>query len=265
MVTYTDRRTLAQRLGLERLIVDQARETVPMIKDPWTYGELDWDCPHCGFPVHLLLLDSANDDGSNWSSSAAGVDSEQPITGEHVVYVVCRCPRAECKGFVFAVIDAATRKVKEAFPYTRATADSFDHHIPAFIRDDMAQATRSFYASAPKGTVVLCRRVIQDIAKDKKIDGDTNKLQILAMHTSGLITKSMFDSAHEIRHYGGYGAHPQDDGLDDISPEIAESLLELTNQFLQNIYVMAGRNAELAKRRQSVANPGKSHKDNSAI
>ena len=103
----------------------------------------------------------------------------------------------------------------------------------------------------------MCRRVVQGIAKDKEILGDTNKEQIKAMRSAGLIAEPMFDAAHEIRHYGGYGAHPQDDGLDDITPAIAESLLELTNQFLQNIYVMAGRNAELAQRRQAVAQPGK--------
>jgi uncharacterized protein DUF4145 len=102
----------------------------------------------------------------------------------------------------------------------------------------------------------MCRRAIQDIAKNEHIEGDTNKEQIKNMRNSGLITKAMFDSAHEIRHYGGYGAHPQDDGLDDITPDIADSLLELTNQFLQNIYVMTGKNAELARRRQSVKQPG---------
>jgi hypothetical protein len=98
--------------------------------------------------------------------------------------------------------------------------------------------------------------VIQDIAKDKGLQGATNKEQIKLLLGSGLITKSMFDSAHEIRHYGGFGAHPQDDDLDDITPQIADSLLELTNQFLDNIYVMTAKNAELAKRRQRIAQPG---------
>jgi uncharacterized protein DUF4145 len=231
-----------------------------MIRDRWLYDELDWDCPHCGFPVHLLLLDSANNDDSNWVPHAAGIEHERPDSGQHVVYLLCRCPRASCKGFIFAIADADTRKVEDAYPYTRATADSFERSIPQNIRDDIAEATRAIHATAYKASVVMCRRVIQDIAKEKHIVGDTNKEQIKQMHASGLITKPMFDAAHEIRHYGGFGAHPQDDGLDDITRETADSLLELTNQFLQNIYVMSGRNAELAKRRQAAAQPSKPSK-----
>lgn len=264
MSSQIDRRSLAERLGLECLIVNPPGfgcDGGAMIRDPWSYDELDWDCPHCGFLVHLVLLDSAKDDGKNQITFAAGIETETPYTGERATYLLCRCPRASCRGFVFAVVDD-NGKIKVAYPYTHATADSFDRHIPQFIREDMAEATRSFYASALKGTVVLCRRVIQDIAKDKKIEGGTNKEQIKAMHATGLITGPMFTAAHEIRHYGGYGAHPQDDGLDDITPEIAESLLELTNQFLQNIYVMDGRNKELAARRQAAAQPGKPDKSN---
>jgi hypothetical protein len=262
MSSQIDRRSLAERLGLECLIVDPpgaACEGGTMIRDRWRYDELDWDCPHCGFPAHLLLLDSTNNDDANWVQPAAGIEigNEDSDPGEHVVYLLCRCPRASCKGFVFAVADAETRRIKQAYPYTRATADSFERSIPQNIREDFAEATRAIHATAYKASVVMCRRVIQDIAKEKHIPGDTNKEQIKQMNASGLITKPMFDAAHEIRHYGGFGAHPQDDGLDEITRETAESLLELTNQFLQNIYVMAGRNAELAKRRQATAQPSK--------
>jgi hypothetical protein len=257
MPSLAHRQTLAQRLGLDHVIIAVAGEPQPMIKDRWTYRELDWDCPHCGFPVHFVLLDSANSD-DRFDNAAAGIEEKtrNPEFGymDKTVYLVCRCPRSECRGIVFAIADGR-RQISAVYPYTRATADGFDRSIPHKIRDDFAEATRTFYASAFKSCVVMCRRVVQDIAKDKNISGDTNKQVIKAMHDSGLITKPMFDAAHEIRHYGGYGAHPQDDGLDDITPEIAESLLELTNQFLQNIYVMEGKNAALAKKRQQVKQP----------
>src|SRR5260370_38586686 len=138
-------------MGAPVIIADPpraARQGRTMIRGPWTYGELDWDCPHCGFPVHLLLLDSANGDGTNWSTNAAGIEigDEHSDPGQHVVYLVCRCPRASCKGFVFAVADAETRRVKEVHPYTRPTADSLDRHIPFFILDDISQATHPFIA-----------------------------------------------------------------------------------------------------------------------
>jgi Domain of unknown function (DUF4145) len=224
-----------------------------MIRDRSAYGELDWDCPHCGFPVHFVLLDSASNKFL-FDDVGAGTEEETDSGFIEKAYLVCRCPRSECRGVAFAVADGRAH-ITAVYPYTRATADSLDPSIPSKIRDDFAEATRTFYANAYKSCVVMCRRVVQDIAKDKNIPGDTNKKVIKAMHDSGLITKPMFDAAHEIRHYGGYGAHPQDDGLDDITPEIAESLLELTNQFLQNIYVMEGKNVALAKKRQQAKQP----------
>jgi len=102
----------------------------------------------------------------------------------------------------------------------------------------------------------MCRRVIQDIAKEKKLDGDTNKEQIKQMFDSGLITKALFDAAHEVRHFGGFAAHPQDDGLDNITPDIAGEMLEIVNQFANNIYVMPAKNAAFSKlRQQAKQNP----------
>ena len=77
------------------------------------------------------------------------------------------------------------------------------------------------------------------------------------MFDGSLITRALFDAAHEIRHYGGYGAHPQDDNLDDITPEIAENISVLTYQFLDHIYVMPAKTKELAARRQAAKQPGK--------
>jgi len=247
------RGSLAQRLGLERFIVEcRAGESKTMIRDPWLYGELDWDCPHCGFPVHLELLDSANDDGTNWQPHAAGIEqtNRDPDHPQRIIYLVCCCPRSDCRGIIFAVGDASTRKVKEAYPYVRATADSFPSSIPGKIRADFAEATRCFYAQAYKGSVALSRRAFQNIAKERGITSRNLDAQIREMHDKGLITASLFGAAQEIRQFGAFGAHPQDDELDDVTGPIAESILEFVNQFMEHLYVMTAKTAALAKKRQ---------------
>lgn len=213
---------------------------------------LDWDCPYCGRGVRLEMLDSA--EGSEQYPEVAGVQEEGTLK---CLYMICRCPREACRDKpIFVVYDKRFHRIEAAYPYTVASANSYPNSIPKKIREDFAEATRCRFSKACRACVVMCRRVIQDIAKDKHLGGSTNKEQIKLLLDSGLITKSMFDAAHEIRHYGGFGAHPQDDNLDDITPEIADSLLELTNQFLDNIYVMTAKNEELARRRQKVAQPG---------
>lgn len=114
----------------------------------------------------------------------------------------------------------------------------------------MAEAVRCYHAKALRAAVIMCRRVIQGIAKQKKLEGDTNKDQIKQMFDSGLVTKALFDAAHEVRHFGGFAAHPQDDGLDNITSDAAQEMLEIISQFTNNIYVMPAKNAAFAKMRQ---------------
>jgi hypothetical protein len=257
-------KTLSQRLGLKdgfvveppilntsEMASDRLRR--PMLDYKRSMEYLDWNCPYCGRAVRLEMLDSAEND--EWQRGLAGIEEGGTYTKR--MYVICRCPREACRDKpIFVIYDDTFHRIMEAYPYTIASADSYPSSIPKKIREDFAEATRCRCSNASRACVVMCRRVIQDIAKDKGLQGATNKEQIKLLLGSGLITKSMFDSAHEIRHYGGFGAHPQDDDLDDITPQIADSLLELTNQFLDNIYVMTAKNAELAKRRQRIAQPG---------
>jgi hypothetical protein len=70
-------------------------------------------------------------------------------------------------------------------------------------------------------------------------NGKTGKLHKLIdlMHTGGLITRDIRDNAHEIRHFGNYGAEIQDDGLDMVSESEVDDVEEVTWQLLFTLYV----------------------------
>ena len=99
----------------------------------------------------------------------------------------------------------------------------------------------------------MCRRVMQQIASDKVVTGSRLMDQIDALHSSGLITKSLHEAAHEIRHFGNFGAHPRDDGLDDISGDDADVILKLTNQFLVDLYVRPHETSQLTAKRKNAS------------
>jgi len=109
------------------------------------------------------------------------------------------------------------------------------------------------YVRAYKGVVVLCRRVIQDIAINLRenegieIEGEEPAKQIKSLWKLGGITKDMFETCTHITQFGGFGAHPQDDGLDNIDTKLAERILGVTMQVLQAVYVMRGENKEFNK------------------
>ena len=95
----------------------------------------------------------------------------------------------------------------------------------------------------------MCRRAMQSMAEDKGAKGRDLKAEIDDLLAKGLITKSLHDAAHEIRFFGNFGAHPRDDGLDNISREDAEQIISLTWDFLTDLYVRPYETAELTRKR----------------
>ena len=71
------------------------------------------------------------------------------------------------------------------------------------------------------------------------------------MYSDRLITQDIRDSAHEIRLFGNYGAHVQDDGLDRVEREEAEDVKNVTWQLLYAIYVGPDKTKKLKERRES--------------
>jgi hypothetical protein len=195
---------------------------------------LDWPCPHCGITVRLRVLKA--------------VESEDPL--EPGYFLICKCPRKECGKVVFAEYENLNSRIDVAYPFPNASAATFPDSIPLRIREDVAEALRCYYAKAYRSVVVMCRRALQDIALGKKVEAVELPGQIRAMRTTGLITESLFNASHEIRHFGGFGAHPQDDGLDQVSRADADIVFEFVSQMLTHIYIMPAKTKELARKRQ---------------
>ena len=91
---------------------------------------------------------------------------------------------------------------------------------------------------------------MQHIAEDKGAKGSTLAEQINDMLKQGRITKSLHDAAHEVRYFGNFGAHPRDDGLDNISQEEAEEVIEIVSQLLTDLYERPFKTQQLAAKRK---------------
>ena len=197
---------------------------------------VDLTCPHCGVSQHARQL------GGPW----------QIPPGLPWHYMVCGCHRKECGKPIFAIWEQTNDIIVQVYPFPQSSPEQIHKAIPEPIRKDWAEAKTCQYAGAYKGVVVMARRVMQQIAVDK--GAATGKLheQIDWMFKEGLITKSLHDAATEVRHFGNYGAHPQDDGLDEVSPESAAEVMHLTVEFLQDLYIQPHRTQSLrAKRAKS--------------
>jgi hypothetical protein len=146
-------------------------------------GEYHLDCRHCTPPAFTRF-------------EQLGQHSTY-IDGESKSYAVAKCTK--CREIVFLTLGYGNYEhhVVGIYPHPKSTPESFPHSVPAAIRRDFAEAMTCFHARAFKASVVMCRRVIFTIAKEHKIEGDTTREQIKALSDAGLITKALFDAAHE--------------------------------------------------------------------
>lgn len=204
------------------------------------------ECPHCGDTVALVPV-------------------HRPVNTRDLSYFVALCPnhkREFCKP-IFAVYQPLNDHIQERYPIPTFDASRVHKSIPEGIREDFAEGARCSYVDSYKAVVVMCRRVLEAVAcnklgaKSKDAKGSTFKLYILIdlLHAEGFITKDLKDSAHEIRQFGNYGAHVQDDGLDEVTRQEARDAREVTGQFLSSIYVAPAKTEELRKAREGKGKP----------
>ena len=188
-----------------------------------------------------------------------------PVNHDAYSYFIGVCPnrtRLHCKP-ILAVYESTDDRIEATYPIPSFDASSFHEAIPMSIREDYAEGVRCIYVKSYKAAVTMYRRVVEALACDKlgskakKSDGETKKLRDLidVLNAEGLITKDLTASAHELRLFGNYGAHVQDDGLDKVEPQEARDVREITWQLLYSIYIAPFKTAELREKRTEKGKP----------
>lgn len=174
--------------------------------------------------------------------------------GDHRVWLIVRCPTQYCE-LSFVIYDNLNSRIVRVYPLPNFDPKDYHEAIPEKVREDLAEARRCFYTNAFKGCVTLYRRAIQNLILDKISDPNikNKKLweQIDELFKQGFITKHLKDTAHEIRHFGNFGAHPSDDDLDRTTEEDAEIIGNLTNDLIMAIYITPYQTEQLKAKRSN--------------
>jgi len=66
----------------------------------------------------------------------------------------------------------------------------------------------------------------------------------------GKLHSDLADMATEIRFLGNEGAHPENDGIDEISEEDAKEILDFTVELLDDLYVRPQKVLAMKKKRE---------------
>lgn len=167
-------------------------------------------------------------------------------------WLIVKCPTHLCE-LSFVIYDKLNDRVRRVYPLPSFDPSDYHEAIPEKVREDLAEADRCFHADAYKAAVTMNRRAIQRIVLDKIKDPEIKKkklwAQIDALFEKGFITKDLKETAHEIRHFGNFGAHPSDDLLDNTTLEDSKIIDRLTIDLIRTIYIVPFETNKLKDKR----------------
>jgi hypothetical protein len=190
-------------------------------------------CPHCAV--------------TSFFKPVASCVQRTPQTGGLTVVSATQCET--CKQFALVVGHPQGQNQPShliAFYPFGKPRDAVDQNVPKPIADDFAEALRCHWIQAYRACVVMCRRAVQSSALHLGAKGGRLIDQIDDLSKNGIITTPLKEFAHEIRLTGNDGAHPDQDGLEEITQKDGEAIIEFTREYLHHVYVMP---AKLAARR----------------
>jgi len=136
-------------------------------------------------------------------------------------------------------ISVEPERIKDYYPHRTMTIDPA---IPAEVACDFLEANKCYDIIAPKATVAMCRRTLQNscLKVGATLKADLIN-QIDELETTRIINQGLKDIAHTIRVIGNWGAHPQQDNLKDVILDDALEILKFTNEFLEEVFVRPAR------------------------
>lgn len=191
-------------------------------------------CPHCDTRAHLEMVHN---------------DFHMAGNGDQFNHVTFRCK--PCKKISVRVFLSTQNPysgdqmltMKEwvaKFPASDVIpANKFTEFAPVLVMEDYTEGLVCLSNGANRAAVSMFRRAIQnamvDLGADEKLD------LIDQIKEVGILTKDIKDWAHNIRIFGNWGAHPQDDMLRGVTPELAAEVKEFVDEFLNYVYVMPGK------------------------
>jgi hypothetical protein len=126
------------------------------------------------------------------------------------------------------------------YPSTKTeAAEKFTMYVPASALADYEEGLRCMAAGAPRAAASMFRRALQDsliqLGADQKADLMDQIKEVPKL------TEDIKDWAHNIRIFGNWGAHPQQDLLKGVDEKKAREVRDFIDEFFNYVYVMPGK------------------------
>jgi len=191
-------------------------------------------CPHCDTKAHLVMEHN---------------DHHIARNGDQYNYITFRCK--PCKKLSVRVFYSKQNPYSKEqmlemdgwvneFPAAdSAPSEKFVEFAPESVIADYTEGLICLANGANKAAVSMFRRAIQNAMLS--LGADAKKDLIDQIKGVGSLTKDIQDWAQNIRIFGNWGAHPQDDNLKEVDHELALEVKDFVDQFINYVYVMPGK------------------------
>jgi len=199
-------------------------------------------CPHCS--VYSTFQVTAEYGNQYWGGFAK----------------ILRCDH--CRQLVYVILgtrDTPSGKIasKEILDYYPKRMPKLEDSIPKNVASDYVEAVKCFDVGANRASASMCRRALQSSVLERGAKKGKLFDQINELFEKQIITKDIKDWAHEIRLTANIGAHPDEDGLKDVTPTEAKELLNFMEQYLNYVYIMPDKVAKKRANKEKKSKPQK--------
>ena len=198
-------------------------------------------CPYCDYPSYFTMHGGAH---------------TCHLEGSYHFRCICECQN--CRRPILLVCEKGTSQSTYGYSAHYPTGkpnEIISDDIPEEIGIDFKEALRCQFVNAHRATATMCRRALQSSCQDLGATGDYLFGQIDNLAEKGKITAALQEMAHAVRLVGNVGAHPDEDGLKDVSSDDASDLIEFSRQFYDHVYVMPAKLREMKERQERSTNP----------
>lgn len=202
-------------------------------------------CPHCAVMTSLIPLRIYDDEavvhGSHTAEARAitGLDEDSTL---YAIYVCQDCGKRFIAKGIFIREKPNLSRIPQWFPIYPIPTREVSKKIPQPIRGEFEEAALCFSVSAFRACVSMCQRVLESICQEKTVSGLNDLLG------NGIISKTLFDRATEIRLWAGITKHKP--LTESVATEDAEELLNYLDSILNAVYVEPARYDRLKQKRQ---------------
>lgn len=175
-------------------------------------------------------------------------DDDQRILDVPYTYYVLACESCDDVQFHCAIdVDDDDPPVR-VWPPTRQLAWT----VPETVRNDWREAVVCYEARAYSATVVMVRRMLEGVCREKGVKGTNLNRMLDGMKAAGHIDGALAEWGHMLREVGNSGAHHGGR----LSRENATDVLDFAEAFATHVFVLREKYNEYLARRDGTEPAG---------